>query len=93
MNENNHVDTAVYVDTAALASWSSQMSSINTAAIDNLNTFMSTVSELEGSFAGNSATAFLNSMNNFLKSAIASHESMSDVETFLKTVIITMESQ
>ena len=87
------MDTSVYVDTAALEGWSSRMASINDAGISNLDTFISKANELESSFEGNSASAFLSSTNSFIQLAKGGHEKMSNVENFLIEVVNTMESE
>lgn len=90
---SNSFDSSVYVDTLALTNWSSQMASINEAAVSDLETFIKQVKELDNSWAGNSATGFLNNTSKFINDAINSHNTMGDVENFLITVINTMESQ
>lgn len=84
-------DASVYVDTSALEVWSSQMASINSQAVDVLNLFRSTVESLNDSWAGNSATGFLNSTGTLMNDAINSHNEMANVEKFLITVVETVD--
>lgn len=86
-------DSSVYVDASALSSWSTQMSSINQQAIDDLKSFISLVDNLDSSWAGNSAEAFLRETNKFVESALVMHNKMIDVEKFLNEVIMTVEQQ
>jgi uncharacterized protein YukE len=87
------IDTSVYVDFAALNEWKSQMDKINVSALDTLDSFMSSVEELKGSWCGNSADSFLNSSKMMLNKAKSYHTEMRNVENFLTTVINTMDNQ
>jgi uncharacterized protein YukE len=87
------IDTSVYVDFAALNEWKSQMDKINASALDTLDSFMSSVEELKGSWCGNSADSFLNSSKLMLNKAKNYHNEMRNVENFLTTVINTMDNQ
>lgn len=69
------------------------MSKINTDASDTLDTFLSQVEQLDSSWAGNSATAFLNSSSDFISASKSCHNQMADVEMFLYQVIETMENE
>lgn len=87
------MDTSVYVDTAALEGWSAKMATINEAAISDLSHFVSKANELDGSFEGNSASAFLSSTDSFINMAKSGHQKMSNVKNFLIEVVNTMESE
>ncbi len=87
------MDTSVYVETTALEGWSSKMATINEAAINSLDTFISKANELESSFEGVSASAFLNSTSSFINTAKEGHNKMINVRNFLIEVIDTMESE
>jgi uncharacterized protein YukE len=87
------LDTSVYVDFAALNEWRVQMDKINSAALDTLDSFMSSVEDLKDSWCGNSAESFLNSSMKMLNQAKSYHNDMSNVENFLTKVVNTMENQ
>lgn len=86
-------DLSVYVELSSLSNWSSQISSFNASAANNLASFISTVGELDNSWAGVSASSFLRETQSFVNNAKSAHEQMGDVEQFLLDVIITMENQ
>lgn len=86
-------DTSVYVDFAALNEWRVQMDKINGSALDTLDSFISSVEDLKGSWCGNSADSFLNSSKMMLNKAKNYHTEMRSVENFLTTVINTMDNQ
>ena len=90
---NTKTDTSVYVDFSALNDWKSQMDKINGSALDTLDSFMSSVEDLKGSWCGNSADSFLNSSKTMLNKAKNYHTEMRSVENFLTTVINTMDNQ
>lgn len=85
------IDTTVYVDSDALTKWSTDLTSINNLALDDLEKFKTNVESLKDSWAGSSASSFLNSNEEFIKSALSYHENMKDINSFLITVIETME--
>ncbi len=87
------LDTSVYVDFAALNEWRVQMDKINSAALDTLDSFMSSVEDLKDSWCGNSAESFLNSSTKMLNKAKGYHNDMKNLENFLTTVINTMDNQ
>ena len=87
------MDTSVYVDFAALNEWRVQMDKINGAALDTLDSFISSVEDLKGSWCGNSADSFLNSTKMMLNKAKNYHNDMRSVENFLATVVNTMDNQ
>lgn len=93
MSNLNRTDTAVYVETEALTGWSSNMSSINDAAVDILEEFVSSVEQLKEDWQGNSANGFETAMNNCLTAAKNKHNDMGQVEAFLIKVIDTMQKQ
>lgn len=84
------LDTTVYVDTAALESWNSQMGNINAQAVDTLESFRSSVESLNDSWIGDSATGFLNATESLMDKAIGYHNEMANVENFLIKVINTV---
>lgn len=86
-------DTSVYVDFAALNEWRVQMDKINGSALDTLDSFISSVEDLKGSWCGNSADSFLNSSKTMLNKTKNYHTEMRSVENFLTTVINTMDNQ
>ena len=90
---NTKTDTSVYVDFATLNEWKSQMDKINASALDTLDSFISSVEDLKGSWCGNSADSFLNSSKTMLNKAKNYHTEMRSVENFLTTVINTMDNQ
>ena len=87
------MDTSVYVDTAALESWSAKMATINEAAISDLSNFINKANELDGSFEGTSASAFLSSTSGFINLAKNGHLKMSNVKNFLIEVANVMENE
>lgn len=87
------MDTSVYVDFAALNEWRVQMDKINGAALDTLDSFISSVEDLKGSWCGNSADSFLNSTKMMLNKAKNYHTDMRSVENFLTTVVNTTDNQ
>lgn len=86
-------DTSIYVDFSALNEWRVQMDKINGAALDTLDSFMSTVKDLKSSWCGNSADSFLRSSESLLNKAKSYHTEMKSVENFLTNVINTMDKQ
>lgn len=88
-----NIDTSVYVDTSALTKWNTDLSSINDLAKTDLESFKKNVESLKDSWAGSSATSFLNSNEEFLQKAFSYHESMTDINSFLITVVETMEKE
>lgn len=93
MSDTYKTDTAVYVETEALAGWSSKMAEINTSAEDILEQFSNEVTSLKDDWQGNSADGFETAMKNCLKSAKNKHSEMGQVEAFLLKVIETMQNQ
>ena len=93
MAKDKKFDPAVYVNVNELTAWGSKMRSINEEAINCLESFLSSVNSLEGSWEGDSFNAFIDDIDVFIKAAIATHHMMSDVESFLYSVVETMEKQ
>ena len=93
MSNNVNSQTAVYVELDTLANWSSRMETINTEAVSVLDTFTSTVNELEQYWVGNSATGFLNASEKLMTSAKTYHNKMKSTSDFLIEVARTMESE
>lgn len=93
MSNTNYTDTAVYVETEALAGWSTKMSEINSSAETILEQFSTSVTQLKEDWQGNSANGFETAMNNCLNSAKNKHNDMGQVEKFLIRVIDTMQKQ
>lgn len=93
MADGKNMDVSVYVETTALVGWSSKMEEINSSAVEVLNKFKSTVGDLNDSWAGNSASGFLNASDTLINKAIAYHDEMANVEQFLIKVVNTMEEQ
>ena len=58
-----------------------------------LDSFISSVEDLKGSWCGNSADSFLNSTKMMLNKAKNYHTDMRSVENFLATVVNTMDNQ
>lgn len=86
-------DLSVYVELSSLSNWSSQISSFNTSAKTSLESFFSTVGDLDSVWSGVSASSFLRETQSFVNKAKSSHDQMADVEQFLLDVITTMENQ
>ena len=93
MSKDQKFNPAVYVNTSELIAWGGKMRSINEQAVNTLNSFMNSVNGLEESLEGDSFTSFSDNIDIFIKSAIATHQMMSDVESFLYNVVETMEKQ
>jgi len=93
MSKNVNPATAVYVELDALANWSTQMESINEQALSVLDTFTSTVQELENYWVGNSATGFLNASEKLMTRAKTYHDKMKSTSDFLIEVARTMENE
>ncbi len=83
----------VYVETSALEGWGIKMSSINSNAVTGLNSFISTVGDLENSWVGNSATAFLTNTDKLVNDSLKQHDEMKNIEKFLNVVVETMKNQ
>lgn len=90
---NTNSDTAVYVETDALASWSSEMNSINENAVSTLESFESTIKDLDNYWQGNSADGFKNATTALITTAKNKHNSMKNVSAFLNEVIVAMQNQ
>lgn len=84
------MDTTIYIEPEALTQWNTDMSAINTAALDELENFLTNVKSLEESWAGDSATGFLEDNDEFLTTVKSHHEEMKDVSQLLITVVETM---
>ena len=93
MADGKNLDVSVYVETTALVGWSGKMEEINSSAVEVLNKFKSTVNDLNDSWAGNSATGFLNASEALIAKTISYHNEMASVENFLIKVVNTMEEQ
>ncbi len=91
--ENSNSQTSVYVETDALAGWSSEMTTINESAISVLESFETKLQELDNYWMGNSATGFKNATTELMTTAKNCHTSMKNVSSFLNEVIITMENE
>ncbi len=87
------MDTSVYIESSALEEWSTELTSVNGELMNNLKAFMETAKSLEKSWAGVSASSFLLQNASFIKKAEECHEKMSDVNSFLLTVVETMEKE
>lgn len=93
MSNNTNSPTAAYVELDVLNSWSSQMENINEQAIAVLDSFTTTVRELENYWMGNSATGFLNASEKLMTRAKIYHNKMKSTSNFLIEVARTMDSQ
>jgi len=93
MSENLNSETAVYVELDALANWSTRMESINKEAKTILESFTSSVNDLEQYWVGNSATGFLNASEKLMTRAKTYHDQMKNTSDFLIEVARTMESE
>lgn len=89
----NNSQTSAYIEVGALQQWSSQMAKINTEATDTLNSYLTTVKELENYMLGNVATGFINDTSNLITRSKNCHTQMQNVENFLIEVINTMSNQ
>lgn len=92
-NNNLNSSTSVYVDLTALTTWSSQMTTINNAAISELNSLISAVSDLNSYWEGNIATGFYNDSSELIKKAKTCHNKMNDVPSFLIEVANVMSNE
>ncbi len=93
MANNKDLDTSVYVDFSALNEWRNEMDRINGDALSTLDSFESTIGELNNYWSGNSASGFLSSSKNLVNKARSYHNDMCNVEDFLIKVIETMDNQ
>jgi uncharacterized protein YukE len=82
-NYNSNSSSHTYVDLNALTDWSSQMSSINSSAMNELDSLMAAVEDLNNYWQGNIATGFTNDSKNLIKKAKDCHIKMNDVPSFL----------
>ena len=90
---NTNSQTSVYVETDVLYGWSAEMNSINESAISVLESFVTTLEELDNYWLGESATGFKNATNSLMTTAKSYHNNMKNVSAFLNDVVITMESE
>lgn len=90
---NNISQTSVYVDTDALSGWSSELNSINETAISVLDSFVTTLKELDNYWIGNSADGFKEATDALLTKAKSCHSNMKNVSAFLVDVATTMENE
>ncbi len=90
---SNNSNTAVYVETDALANWSSNMESINNEAVAILDSFVATVHELESYWIGNSAKGFTEASEKLMTRAKDCHNRMKNTSDFLIEVARTVENQ
>lgn len=85
-------NNGIFAETTSLASWESQMKSINEQAISLINEFV-TASNLKGSFEGDKSDGIEESIESEMKEAQSKHESMSNFSKFLDEVIASMETR
>lgn len=85
--------TNVYVEPSAMQEWKTSMKNINTECITSIDNVDKYIKQLESNFKGDFPTSYIDSFENFAKSVRNSHDSMSNLESFLDTVVEVMENQ
>ena len=91
--DNTNSQTSVYVETDALYGWSTEMNSINESAISVIESFVTTLKELDNYWLGESATGFRTATDALMTTAKSYHNNMKNVSVFLNDVVATMENE
>ena len=84
--------TGIFADTDALAGWEASLKSLNEAAVNIIQKFI-TDANLEDVFDGNKMDGFDESLQDCMKDAIDKHTDLEDFSGFLENVIISMENR
>lgn len=84
---------SAYIEIESLKNWNIQMSKINNDALNKLDVYLKTVSDLENYMLGNVSSGFINDSSKLVEKAKKYHTQMRSVENFLLEVIETMSSQ
>ena len=85
--------TAYVDDTATLESWRAEISAINVEAVDVLNRIKAHLGELPDGLKGDSADYFSAAFESGISNAIVYHESMKNLESFMDTYALVLESE
>ena len=83
----------VYVKTEALSAWKTDMEKINKLCLENIESIMSSMGDLNSSFQGDYAEKFESTFDSYTKKVKSSHEDLVDIEKFLNKVIEVMNNQ
>lgn len=86
-------DTKVIVSPSVLENWGRRMDQINTACLDVISKYVDNVNSLENGWLGVSANSYEQNCVNYMNTAIACHEKMKDVNTFLAEVVNTISNE
>ena len=82
-----------YVDTATLESWRADISAINDEAVEVLNRIKAHLGELPDGLKGDSADSFTSAFESGISNAIVYHDSMKNLEAFMDTYSLVLESE
>ena len=93
MNSSIINDGAVYVDISTMNTWMGNITEISTTNASILTELSSIINSLEGSWEGNSATAFANECSGFIKNLTLANNRFAEFSKLLETVVQTMESE
>ncbi len=83
----------VYADSDAMSGWKSQMQSVNSNCLDDIEKINSIISSLNDSFQGDFAEAFTESFTDFTNTIKESHSNMKDFSGFLDKIFEIMNNQ
>lgn len=89
---NDSFDASVYVDVNTLLDWGTRLNTINETAMSCIKKF-STDASLAGTYEGSSASAFSEILGGVIDKAMVGHESMTNVNNFLGTVVEKMQEE
>lgn len=84
---------SVYVDISAMNSWQSNVKEITSTNESIINELNSIISSVDGSWQGNSATAFTEGYTNFLNELSVANSNLGNFSNLLQTVVQTMENE
>lgn len=84
---------SVYVDISAMNSWQSNVKEIASTNESIINELKSIISSVDGSWQGNSATAFTEGYTNFLNELSSANSNLGNFSGLLQTVVQTMENE
>lgn len=89
----NNSQTSVYVDTAILKMWQTEINKINDEAMKNLSLYLNTVNKLQDYMAGNIISGVIKDTTSLISKVEEEHKKFNDVEKFLVEVVNTMNEQ
>ena len=81
----------VIVVPSTLEGWKLKMTTLNTKAIQIINSFDKEVSGLDNDIRGKFSASYIQSVAEKMEEAKAKHENMKNVETMLQTIVDSME--